>query len=185
MTRPNLGAYAALIAAGEDPRSLEKLATTASQDSTYNHTVYRPVLKAAAEVFERLGDNDTIATAYRMAVQDTEKAAAWGPVHDELVMCFTDALRATEKTAASLMEAAVQYPMAGVAATGASLGSLYWLLNRESSQDDADAERVRALRDYYRDLASDTKKRVARKLAPVVARGDKAFDDTHKTLDRI
>jgi hypothetical protein len=181
MNATSLGHYAALLAAGEDPRNIVKVSSTRSDE--FNRTVHLPVLKLASALFDELKDTSPEAYAFRVAVEDIEKGAAVMPIHIELAADLADA---TTKSAAGLAEAASWVP-AVAAMGGGSLGALYWALNRDATSDDATSERTRALRDYYRRVGAETKSRVQRRTGEAAPSPSDAtaFDAAHDTINAL
>lgn len=177
MNSRNLGAYAALIAAGESPGSVIKMACDSELPSSHDRMVFTPVAKIAAQLFDVLRDNSVEANVFRVIAAEGEKSASWGSARTEAVLCFVESVKQ-----ATALKSLVEWPAAAMMAGGGTLGTLYWLLNREASQDDADAEKLRSVRDLYRDIAAETKNRMKRTQGETPA---DAFSSAHSTIDAI
>lgn len=144
-------------------------------------SLQRMVCKVAADVFDEAGQKDDL-TYHAMSKLAT--APTWYPaldvfsdaalralgvvtkeVHDKQAHANNE--RTTEKAASSLLGLASRVStaipssakaLAGMGAVGGGLaGGLYWLLNRDSAEDEADSEVVKAKIDYYNRLASEIK----------------------------
>ena len=168
MNPSDVGIVAACVANGINPsdfvqiqgfrRGLEKSAEAAD--------LGRMVAGLAHDVLLEAGEGELIETHI---YGELAKSASWSDMHFELVAPVYRALdtvmRAMEKQAAEggggLLSEAGKWVVGGGMLGGGALGSLYWLLNRQATTDDAHSESLQSRTDLYKRMAREIRQELA------------------------
>lgn len=187
MTPQLIGAYVACLEHGHDPMVIERaFESTKSASADYDHRVFRPLIKLACMLMDTTDDTSIEANVFRKAYADTEKSASWTPLHTKLATEFAACLDADSVKTAGVLDSIPALAAGG----GLGAAALYFLLNRDATQESESAEQTRAARDIYNQLAVRAKRRTARLMgrdedAPDVPTAPSHFSNAHAAIDQI
>lgn len=181
MTARELGITVGLLESGTPPNLLPELSGFAKQAAASQETWGRPILRLAARL---LGSSrfSKSAACFHLHLLNEQP---WSSHSEDVLAQVVDASRAMSqmaKQAAALGDAlnmggkwmgpgAAGLGLAGKGliygglGAGAGLGSLWWLLNRHASEDDAENESKQHQVDYYNRLAAEIEESMRRKNA--------------------
>ena len=168
-----LGEQLACIEFGVDPGTFPFHAGRAKVASA-SGPLGRQVAKAAYDMMAQCGRGNTAPANHLLLIS---KQAAWHPQYQEVITTILDAARAVAdlQKQAHTKQAVDSGDITGALgsltkglgygslAAGTGIGSLYWLLSRHASQDDADIESMKRRRDYYQQLTGEMEDSMRRK----------------------
>jgi hypothetical protein len=187
-TADELGKCAAAIAAGVDPSYAD--ANFAVAESEHRIAPLLITLKLATQMLDEVGLDSTV---YKTAAITGE--TDWSPLHDDLAATFVDVLERHEKQKKAgavlntigkglgFVGGLSKEVLAAAVAGGGSLGALYWWLNRNELSDDAEANKMIELKNYYKDVGEDLKEQTDPTSKTIETGNVSSFEAARKALD--
>lgn len=171
MNAKNLGIISGLLGHGVAIDQWDALQGFAKEASANEEAWGRPVLRLACRILQASG-MDKSASFFHLKLLNGQP---WSEHSSDVLHQVVDAIQATAETrkqAAALTDMANlggkwlgpgtagiglagKSLLYGSLGAGAGLGSLWWLLNRHSREDDAENESKQQQVDYYNRLASE------------------------------